>query len=252
MKRILLLCSALVLLATTALAQEPKGKPWTEWTEKEVMKMLSDSAWAQTQKELNDAGASGPAITTAAENRNGANTVMTDSQKANSESGQNVGQKSQSMSLIYNVSFLSAKPVRMANMRLSALRTKEPSPDSMAKWQAFIDRDFGDYIVVMLRMDGTDRKRLGPINQWLTGSNKDTLKDIVYLERKDGKRLALMDYRAPDQQSGARFVFPRSLDGKPFLDAGSGEVRVYMEINKTKLNRKFKVADMMYDGKLEY
>jgi len=65
--------------------------------------------------------------------------------------------------------------------------------------------------------------------------------------------VSLTDYKPPRPDGmGAKFIFPRTLDGKPFLDASSGEVRVYVEINKTKLSRKFKVADMMYDGKLEY
>ena len=51
---------------------------------------------------------------------------------------------------------------------------------------------------------------------------------------------------------GAKFVFPRILEGKPFLDNSSGEVRVYIDLGKTKLSRRFKVAEMTYDGKLEY
>src|ERR1051325_6964680 len=87
MKRILLLCLAIVLFATTAAAQkDQKEKPWTEWNEKEVMKVLSDSAWAQSQKELTDStGSGGSAITTAAQNGNSANPVMSDAAKANSE-----------------------------------------------------------------------------------------------------------------------------------------------------------------------
>src|SRR6476620_4778739 len=93
MKRILLLCAALLLCAVTVSAQkENTTKPWTEWSEKEAMKMLSDSAWSQTQKELTDSasGSSGPAITSAAQNGNGANPVMSDAAKANSESGMSV------------------------------------------------------------------------------------------------------------------------------------------------------------------
>ena len=256
MKRILLLCSAFVLCAATASAQkEDKGKPWTEWSEKEAMKMLSDSPWSQTQKELTDSasGPSGGAVTSAAQNGNGANMVMSDSAKASSssESGQNIGQKNQTLNLLYIVSFLSAKPVREGFIRIAELRQPDSPAEKVAERRTFIDRDFSDYIVVTLKMDGTDRKKLAPINQYLTSSNKDSFKDVVYLERKDGKRVALMDYRTPDPL-GAKFIFPRTLEGKPFLDANSGEVRVYIEIGKTKLSRKFKVADMMYDGKLEY
>jgi hypothetical protein len=255
MKRILILCSALLLCAVTAAAQkENTTKPWTEWSEKEAMKVLADSAWSQTQKELTDStGSSGPTITSAAQNGNSANMVMSDGAKANSESGMSVGQKNVTLNLFYNLSFLSAKPVRAATIRLAELKNPDVPAERKAEMRTFIDRDFGDYIVVTLKMDGTDKKRLAPINQSLTASNMDTFKDIVYLERKDGKRVGLAQYRAPGPDHlGAKFVFPRTLEGKPFLDANSGEVRVYMEINKTKLSRKFKVAEMMYDGKLEY
>ena len=84
--------------------------------------------------------------------------------------------------------------------------------------------------------------------------NADSLKTTAYLERKDGKRVALMDYRAPTQDGmGAKFIFPRKLDGQPFLDANSGELRVNIQVGKNvKVSRRFKVAEMMYDGKLEY
>ena len=255
MKRILLLCVAVALFATTAVAQkDQKEKPWTEWSEKEAMKILSESAWAQTQKELTDStGSGGSAITSAAQNGNSANMVMSESAKANSESGQSVGQRSVTLNLVYNVSFLTAKPVRAATIRMAELRHPETPAERAAEMRTFVDRDFGEYIVVTLKMDGTDKKKLVPINQSLTAANMDSFKDIVYLERKDGKRVAIMDYRAPGPDHlGAKFIFPRMFEGKPFLDANSGEVRVYMEINKYKLSRRFKVAEMMYDGKLEY
>jgi hypothetical protein len=248
MKRILLLCLAIVMFATTAAAQ--KDKPWTDWNDKEVLKMLTDSAWAQTQKELSDAGASGPAITTAAENRSN---ISANRDAGGSESGQTLGQKSQTLTLYYRLSFLSAKPVRQAFVRLLELQKPDTPAATVAERRTFVDKDFGDNIVVTLKLEGSDMKKLTPARQSLGAANPETWKDIVYLERKDGKRVALKDYRAPSNDGmGAKFVFPRTLDGQPFLDANSGEVRVYMEINKMKVIRKFKVADMMYDGKLEY
>jgi hypothetical protein len=254
MKRVLLVCFALALFAANAVAQ--KEKPWTEWSEKEALKMLSDSAWGQSQKELTDSasGSGGSTITSAAQNASGSNAVMTESAKANApESGQSIGQKNVTLNLVYNISFLSAKPVREAFIRIAELRSPDSPPERVSERRAFIDRDFGDYIVVSLILDGSDRKRLAPAKQFLGGANPATFKDVVYLERKDGKRVALMDYRAPGTDPlGAKFIFPRTLEGKPFLDANSGEVRVCIEIGKTKLNRRFKVADMMYDGKLEF
>jgi len=108
--------------------------------------------------------------------------------------------------------------------------------------------------VVTITMDGNDRKVMGPVVQELKNGDPAVLKTTTYLERKDGKRVALMDYRPPIEDGlGAKFVFPRTLDGKPFLDASSGEVRFATELGKAlKINRRFKISEMMYDGKLEY
>jgi len=255
MKRTFFICSALILFAASASAQ--KDRPWTEWTEKDATKVLTDSAWSQTQKEMTDvapsSGTSGSAVTTAAENRSTANMVMGDAAK-NAESGQNVGQKSGTLTVNYYVSFLTAKPVRQAFVRMIELRTPNTPPDKVAERRTFVDRDFSDYVIVTLKLEGSDKKKLAPAMQLLSGADAKALKDTTYLERKDGKRLALMDYRAPSPESfgAARFIFPRNLDGKPFIDSNSGEVRVYIELGKAKVIRRFKVADMMYDGKLEY
>jgi len=256
MKRTFFICSAIILFAASASAQ--KDKPWTEWTEKDANKELTDSAWSQTQKELSDvapsSGTSGSAVTSAAQNQSGVSTVMNDAQKSASESGQNVGQKSGAVSINYYVGFLTAKPVRQAFIRIIELKTPNTPPEKVAERRTFVDRDFSDYVIVTLKVEGSDKKKLGPTMQFLGTADLNALKATTYLERKDGKRLALMDYRAPTPESfgAARFIFPRALDGKPFIDSSSGEVRVYIELGKTKVIRRFKVADMMYDGKLEY
>jgi len=254
MKRTFFICSAIILFAASASAQ--KDKPWTEWTEKDATKMLTDSAWSQTQKEMTDAapssGTSGSAVTTAAENKSAIN-AMGDAAK-NTETGANVGQRSGSLAINYYVAFLTAKPVRQAFVRMIELKTPNTPPDKVAERRTFVDRDFSEYVIVTLKLEGTDKKKLAPAMQLLSGADVNALKDTTYRERKDGKRLALMDYRAPSPESfgAARFIFPRNLDGKPFIDSTSGEVRVYIELGKAKVVRRFKVADMMYDGKLEY
>jgi hypothetical protein len=247
MRRIVFICSVLVLFAATAAAQ--KTKPWTEWTDKEAVKMLTDSAWAQTQTELTESSqsSSGTAITRAAENKRDVDTSKSQ------ESGESLGRSSSSLSLKYFVSFLTAKPVRQAFIRMIELQRPEMTTEKVAELRTFVDRDFGDYVVVTVKVDGSDRKRLGPAMQEIATADAEALKTASYLERKDGKRVALMEYRAPGQDGmGAKFVFPRTLEGKPFLDANSGELRVFIQVGKTKLNRRFKVTDMMYEGKLEY
>ena len=85
-------------------------------------------------------------------------------------------------------------------------------------------------------------------------ANTSMLKNNTYLEKSDGKRLFLQEYIAPiNDGMGAKFVFPRTLDSEIFVNEQSGYLRFFSEMAKNlKLNMRFKIADMMYDGKLEY
>ena len=246
MKRILFICSALVLLNASAFGQ--KTKPWTEWNEKDAKKVLTDSAWGQSQTEYTETAPTGSTITPV-QPRNAATTAGAQ----NTESGETLSRKSTALSTIYHVAFLSAKPVRAAFIRLIELQHPETPADKVAERRAFIDGDFGNNVVVTIVLDGTNRAANASVMKELSAAGAELLKTTAYLERKDGKRVALTDYRPPAQDGmGAKFVFPRTLDGQPFLDANTGEMRVNIQIGKTKINRRFKVAEMMYDGKLEY
>ena len=241
-----LICLVLVLAGATAFAQ--KTKPWTEWSEKDAEKLLNDSAWGQTQTEETDSQptqTSAVSSTTAAKER----TVRdAGAAAASAQSGESKG----SATVHYRVRLLTAKPIRAAFVRMIELQGA--SAERMAELRPFVDRDFGDYIVVTISLDGNDRKRMTPVQQALLTAEATTLKEDTYLERKDGTRVALSQYRAPGQDGlGAKFVFPRTIDGKPFIDPGAGEVRFGTELGKgVKISRRFKISDMMYDGKLEY
>src|SRR5439155_6142605 len=152
----------------------------------------------------------------------------------NVESGEN----KEPLSVHYRVRLLSAKPIRAAFVRL--IEIQGAPPEKVAQWRTFVDRDFGDYIVVTITMDGTDRKRLALATDEISKIDPEALKTTTFLERKDGKRIALMEYRAPTDVLGAKFVFPRMLNGKPFIDADSGEVRFTTEAGKAlKITRRF-------------
>jgi hypothetical protein len=245
MRRILFSCSILILLA--AAAQGQKTKPWTEWSAKDAEKILNDSAWGQTQTETQEGQQSATSAITAttAARREDSNTKAA----ANVESGE---KKDTAMSVHYRVRLLSAKPIRAAFVRMIELQGAPP--ERVAQLRTFVDRDFGDYIVVTISVDGNDQKRMGMVKTEIAGADAAALKGTTYLERKDGKRVSLMEYRAPSPDGlGAKFVFPRMVDGKPFIETDSGDVRFSIEAGKAlKLSRRFKTSEMMYEGKLEY
>jgi len=153
----------------------------------------------------------------------------------------------------YHVRFLSAKPVRAAFARMVLLSRAEPDENLAAQLQGFIDRDIADYIVVSVGVEVADEKMAAPLMRAFTAATTEALAKNVYLERKDGKKLYLMEYRAPIEDGmGAKFVFPRKVEGQPFLSE-SDSVRFVAQMNeKMKLNTRYKLSDMLYEGKLEY
>jgi len=70
----------------------------------------------------------------------------------------------------------------------------------------------------------------------------------------DGKRLFLEEYVPPAEMGfGARFIFPRAPEGKPFIENSNGEIHFFCQFPRSgKIARRFKLANMMYEGELEY
>ena len=67
------------------------------------------------------------------------------------------------------------------------------------------------------------------------------------------KRLFIMDYKPHTNDGlGAKFIFPRQVDGEAFL-TNAGDVRFVAQVSsKINLSTKYKLQDMVYEGKLEY
>jgi hypothetical protein len=244
MRTVISTCLAVLLVAGTVVAQ--KQKPWTEWSKKDVDKTINDSAWGQTQSEGSDSKSSEStgAITQVAAPRAADRNI--------SRQGES-GEAKPSTVVKYHVRFLSAKPVRAAFARMVLLSKTQADEELTAQLQGFIDRDFKDYIVVSVGVEVGNEKIATPVMRAFMAATTEALQKNVYLERKDGKKLFLMEYRAPVEDGmGAKFIFQRLVDGQPFLSE-TDSVRFVAEMNeKMKLNTRYKLSEMLYDGKLEY
>lgn len=231
---------AVLALAVSAGAQD-LGKPWTDWGKKDAEKVLNDSAWGQTFT----VEPTGPADTTVVTN--------TRPGMSGSRTGES-GEVRPSGVLKYRVRFLTAKPVREAFGRMVILQQPSAAAELKSQLQSFIDRDFGDYLVVTLSIEAQDERMTKGAMMGLGRLTADALKDRVYLERKDGKRAILTDYRPPGEDGmGAKLIFSRTLDGQPFLDEAAETVKFFFQFSeKVKVTTRHKVAAMTYGGKLEY
>lgn len=239
MNKMLLVIAVLGVLLVGVEAQK-KMKPWTEWSLKEAQKMLDDSAWGQTQAETNTSEMFFTPTT-----RSGGGT---------SADRTSQGATNQAVNVNFHIRFLSAKPIRQAFARSILLQQKTPNAQLEEQLKAFAEQKSSEWVVVAVSFDSTDQRFSNTAMQTLNTLNTGVLQNKTYLEIKDGKRVFLKDYRAPIADGmGAKFVFPRMVDGEPFVTADSGYVRFYTELTKDlKLNMRFKVPEMMFDGQLEY
>ena len=235
----------LLVALTTVTAQKPT-KDWTNWSKKEAEKILSDSPWAQTQTDTDNSemfysptAPPGTGSTTQSRSVNIDRSIT--------------GATNQSVNVTFRVRFFSARPVRQALVRIMELQQK-PAPDVAEKLKRFAEFKSTNSIIVTVSFESPDQRYSGVLMQTFNSATTGTLKNDAYLERSDGKRLFLEEYVPPGKDGfGARFIFLRELDGQPFISTNSAEVRFYAEYpNGIKVNRRFKVADMMYDGDLEY
>ena len=231
-----------VLLAASVSGYAQEGaKPWTDWSKKDAEKVLNDSSWGQTYVQE----AAEPVSTT----------VITNTRPglAGGSNGES-GEVKASRALKYRARFLTAKPVREAFSRLIVLSQPNANDGLKGQLQGFIDRDFGDFLVISFSIESEDPRISKGAMMGLGRLTAEMIKDKISLERKDGKKATLIDYKVPVEDGmGAKIVFSRTLDGKPFLGEGDDFVRLTFQLSeKQKISMKFKVTGMTYGGKLEY
>jgi len=241
-------------LAIGAAAQR-KDYSWLEMPRKQAERLLTNSPWSQTQVDT-DASEMFYSPT-----KPGSSSVGQTVGRAPSTSQQGInnnradrGAVNEEIHVSYRICFLSARPVRQAFAKMILTSQGEKNEKLASQLQAFVERDFSSYVVIAVTVDSNDRRFSGPIMQEINSATTGTLKNATYLERQDGKRMFLMEYLKPISDGlGAKFIFPRLVDGEPFLKSNSGSVRFFAQFSDSfKLDMRYKVADMVFNQKLEY
>jgi hypothetical protein len=229
----------LAVLLSTALAQKA-DKPWTDWTKEEVQKMLNNSPWAQLQTETDTSEMmympTSPGNT-----------------RANDASRQAIGATNQSVNVKFFVRLFSARPIRGALARQLMLQQKLPDT-AVEGLRQFAERKSPDSIIFTVIYESNDQRYGNSVMQAFASNITSTLKNTTYLQRNDGKQLFLEEYVPPGKDGfGARFIFLKNPDGKPFFDANSGEIHFVAQFSGLpKIERRFKIANLMYKGELEF
>lgn len=219
--------------AAGSIAGQKQLKPWKEWSKKDAEKVLSNSPWSQRQVDMDFVD----------------NSTLTRPRDPSIDATlkQNEGMTS-------SIRFFSARPVRQAFVRMIQLQKKDLAPEMVTRLNTFAETPSENLIVIAVAVENPDANMLGKAMQIYRNATTIRLKNTTYLERSDGKRVYIEEYTPPGSDGfGARFIFPRSLDGKPFLSPEFTSVRFVSELDSSiKLRMDYKVGEMMLDGKLEY
>ncbi len=237
-------------LSISLLFARRQAKPWMQWSEQDAKKILADSPWAQTLEQI-DAPEMFP---------NAGQYIIIPKYgdpSTYSKPNQKVGDFADSVN--YYVRFLSARPIREALVRVAQLRQQKIDPEFQKEQRDFIDSKFDRRIVVTITFACRNQRYFQPVMHLFNGGSLSTLKNIVFLELEDGRRVFLEDYNAPGADGlGAKFMFPRYVNGTPFITAKSKSVRFFAKLTRAEASRplifnmRFKVSDFMYDGVLEF
>lgn len=247
MKWLIVILFVMALVCPVSSIAQKGTKPWNEWSKKETEKILNDSPWAQTQSET-DLSEMFFRLPKAPDAR-----ASTGSQNATPD--ERAGATNQATTVKYRIRFLSAKPIRQAIARtVESRHTADDVVTVRALMNEFVERNFDRWVAVSVTAEAEDQRLLGQATQVFGSAVTEVLKQNTYLERKDGKRIFLDVYQPPSADGlGAKFIFRREVDGSAFLNVWHREVRFVAQISKKlTLDRRFKVADMLYEGKLEY
>ncbi len=233
--------SALVLLIAfpISLSAQLSKKPYTEWSEKDARKLLDNSPWAQTQIFSDTSNEFGRGISRGALG-----------------TGDNASGDYSAHYLNIRIRLLSARPVRQAFARIITIMQKgQVSEQLAAQLKGFATREASDYVAISIDCDSKESKsELREFRALLDTRTIADLKNNTYISGKGGERVYVAQYRPPTNDNlGAQLIFPRLLNGNPFITPDTDEIHFYSEFStKYILNMRYKVKDMMVDGKLEY
>jgi hypothetical protein len=164
---------------------------------------------------------------------------------------------------IYNtfyVRFLSARPIREAYARIQQIESGYDKMTPPAK-QAFdqaqsaaLEMNADDWIVVAVGFRSNDPNEESSVRRFFQSETTETLRNKAFLSTPAFSQVQIAAYYPPREESvGAKFVFPRTVDGTPVVSPESEAITlelVDVPGAQPRLRATFSVKGMVQDGKL--
>lgn len=205
-------------------------EPFSQWTLDEAVEMLNDSPWARQETYSRVLGGVGSGLQ---------------------------GEKE-----LYNTFFvrlLSASPIRKAYARIKQIQAGYDSlPESRRQRiddqiSRGLNLDVDDWIVFTVSFRSNNPNQQARVQQFLEQQTTETVRSRVYLSTARYPRLEIVAYYPPRERSvGAKFVFPRKVDGTPVISPEDRSMVFEFDVPgaNPQLRATFSVSKMIVDGEL--
>lgn len=195
-------------------------KPYTEWSEKEVKKILFNSNWSKVHT-----------------------VTINNTQNALTRGfeGTGGGDLQREQQNFFHIRFLTAKPIRMAIARQKMLENPELMDQRrLAGLQRFVEQPDDTHIIVSMTLTSQPPGALS-LRDYQTALAQLRTAQLVAnttLATGSGTRVFVVDYMPPDHRNlGALYFFPRQLeDGTPVLKPGEKEIRFETFLSNTRVS----------------
>jgi hypothetical protein len=219
------------------------SKPFTDWNEKDVQRMETNSPWAK-QVSISLGGGGGGGGTGKGGRSKGGGSGMTGEMEPMSGGGSKGGQE-QAMgggsgsgaSLTLTVSFRTALPVREAIVKEKFGKEAGTSPDA----KTIVENEQKYYGVMVSGLPGRTIRNGERLKEMLLKNTSLTVKG------KDPIAPADVQSGGNDQKAQLLFLFPKSA---PF-DLDDKDVEFSTQLGPLTVKQKFHLKDMVFNGKLE-
>ncbi len=195
----LLWAAALVLAGGQASGGD---EPFWKWSLSKAVKILNSSAWARQETFTTVVPGVG--------------------------SGQ-AGEKE--IYTTFYVRFLSAEPVREAYARILQIEhgydrlSSEDRRQFDRLLEPVLGLDTDDWVVIGLSCRSNDPEQESQMRRYFHSQTTATLRDKVFLSTDRHSQIRLHAYFPPAEESvGAKFVFPRTIEGVDLVTAGKGRI----------------------------
>jgi hypothetical protein len=224
----------LVIFAFCMLGADWK-KPFTQWSDKEVTKMMTDSPWAKSASV--SMGGGPPQVAGPAPGGFGGGAPGGPQGGGGSEIGPGAqGMSGPSFDIVAR--WQTALPIRQAFVRLKFGAEADNSADA----KKILDKEETAYEIVLS----------GPMGMFLQGKPEETAKALSEVTALSSSRTGeikpvQIEVGKPGKTMDVLFVFPRSM---PFT-VDDKEIVLTTKLGASNLKYKFKLKDMVFNGKLE-